>query len=229
MRRILVLVLFSGVFACTPASKDTEKDNSENAGKSSQALMQELNSQATAACSQTSDCFNAAAGHRSCGGPESYLIFSRWDSANKIFELLYSYNLKRTNETAGTMGDCLFMLPPSLTCINNICKKNESNPTTNTSAFQIFSGRISLSPRNIADAPDFTFKTSENSESQYVKISTLDLASRRQLESYRQDNTYKSVSVRIFGRYIDASACEFTYASCSTKVSAIEIIAVKFL
>lgn len=77
-------------------------------------------------CSSGNDCEAAAFGQKICGGPVSYLVVSKLDSKyDSIISKLAKFT-QLDNEFQknlyGFMGTCDFVVPPKISCENNICK-----------------------------------------------------------------------------------------------------------
>ncbi|MEZ4814763.1 MAG: hypothetical protein R3A80_06090 [Bdellovibrionota bacterium] len=228
MRNFVLLLFLGALVACQPIDT-TQESSDSNSKKSTQALMQDLKVLSSGACSSSSDCYSAGVGARSCGGPEDYLVFSRWDSASSIFETLYSYNEARKKEVSGSVGTCEYKAPPSLSCVQNKCKAQNSTDSGNSRLLTIVPGVLSLAPKNIADAAEYTFRAQNNSTTYYIRTAQLDFSTRSRLDAYRKDEQTVQLNVRIFGLMIEATACEFIYASCSTRVQAFDLRAIKVL
>lgn len=223
--KFFYLFLFA-MTACQPM--DQTSDGTSGEGASSQTLLQELKSIATGACSKTSDCYSAAIGSRACGGPEDYMVFSKWDSASKILDTVYSYNQARQKETSGSVGTCEYRMPPAVTCSENKCKKQSGSDTEGTS-FSVIPGIVTLAPTNVADAATMTFKAENNSTTYYLRLSQVDFTTRTKIESYRKSDTSVKVNVRIFALRTEAPACEFMYSTCTTLVNVFDVRAVRIL
>lgn len=228
MRNFLSLLVLGALIACQPIDT-TQESSDSNSNKSTQALMQDLKVLSTGVCSSSSDCYSAGVGARSCGSPEDYLVFSRWDSANLIFETLYNYNEARKKEVSGSVGTCEYKMPPMVTCVQNKCEAQSSSDTTTSKLLTIVPGVLSLAPKNVADAAEYTFKAQNNSTTYYVRMAQLDFSTRSRLDAYRKDGQTVQINVRIFGVMFQATACEFMYASCSSRVQAFDVRAIKVL
>lgn len=215
-----------GLAACQPVENKT--DGSDGSGGSSQSLLEDLNSLATGSCSRTSDCLSAGIGARACGGPEDYVVFSKWDSAQQIAEVLFSYNEARKKEMSGTIGTCEFRMPPAVACVQNKCKK-QSTGSGEEKALTLVSGTLTLKSKNIADAPSFIFKVASDPTTYYIRNSQLDFSSKAKVEAYRSSSKDVKLKVRIFAMRIEAPACEFMFASCTTKVTAYDLRSIKVI
>lgn len=222
------ILALSCLTACEPAYKETGKEETTDTGalKTSTTLLQEIKSSIEAACTTNSDCLAVAIGSRPCGGPESYLPLSKWDGMNEISELVYEHTQARKREMANQVGTCEALLPPTVTCVSNICKKQTTS--SNVGALTHFVGALTLAPKNIADAPSMTFKITNSSSTLYVKSSNLDVATQAKLASLRQANGSVKVQVRIFARQYTSGACDFMYGDCTKQVSAVDLRAVVF-
>jgi hypothetical protein len=226
MRLRFFYLFFAGLVACQPADKAAE--GSSDQGASSQTLLQELKTIASGACTKTSDCYSAGIGSRACGGPEDYMVFSKWDSASKILDTVYNYNKAREKENSGTVGTCEYRMPPAVTCSQNKCKKLNTSATQSTS-LSVVSGVITLSASQVTGAASMTFKVQNNSTIFYLRVSQLDFTARTQLESYRKTNASVNINVRILALMTEAPACEFRSVSCLQKVSVYDVRALRIL
>ena len=223
MFKVLIVSLIFLLSSCEPAS--VKKDDLTE--KTSAQLIQDINAQTMGACTQNSDCFSAGSGSKSCGGPESYIVFSKLDSIPNIFTLLDAYNQKRKAENAGKLGTCEYMLPPSVTCVKNKCKKQESTSTAESQLLNIYTGIVSISAGTSSEP--ITFKATGSSTAQYVKVNNLDLEMRSRLENYRNSGAIKQLKVKVFARSYQASACDFGFTNCALTVSALDVRAVILL
>lgn len=219
-----VFLLLMGCEVATTAKTDSDSQTS------AVGTEQELKALASGSCSRTSDCLTAGMGVRGCGGPSSYLTFSKWDNILKIFEKLDAYNEKKSKEAAGQIGTCEFLMPPSVSCVSNKCTAQSTN-SYDTVALGIVSGEITLNIPRLTNLPMMTFKADRDpSVTYYLKLSNLEYAQKTKLESYRKSTLTVKVRVKIFALQEEGSACEFvSNASCSTRVSVYNVRSLKIL
>ena len=70
-------------------------------------------------CQQDSQCRAVAIGHKACGGPEGYLVWSEATAApERIAALAAQYTAARRAEVtrSGMVSDCKMQLPPAARC-----------------------------------------------------------------------------------------------------------------
>ncbi|UJR33633.1 hypothetical protein I4U23_021068 [Adineta vaga] len=80
-------------------------------------------------CKTSADCAAAAVGARACGGPNSYVVYSRKSSnaddiislAKLSTELEQKYNMENS-----VMSICMMAIPPSAVCTENKCTASSS-------------------------------------------------------------------------------------------------------
>jgi hypothetical protein len=75
-------------------------------------------------CSDASDCQSIAAGAKACGGPTRYYIFSsRTTDATKVQALADQITQieMQANRESNLNSDCMYMLPPTLDCVQSQC------------------------------------------------------------------------------------------------------------
>jgi len=76
-------------------------------------------------CDHSSDCALLAIGHRACGGPESYQVYSKSNpQLTKLTNLVAEYKQFRIEKDKEnhTMGTCQILEPPQFSCIKNQCQ-----------------------------------------------------------------------------------------------------------
>ena len=77
-----------------------------------------------AACTANEQCRTLPIGHKACGGPESYLVWSSAaTSEGKLRALVDSYNQARKREVqqSGRVSDCSMMADPGARCEAGRC------------------------------------------------------------------------------------------------------------
>lgn len=77
-------------------------------------------------CKKTSDCEALAMGHRTCGGPDYYLIISKKNKNAKRLRQLSSEHQRLREEylkiyQKGMMGICSVAVAPEMACVNKKC------------------------------------------------------------------------------------------------------------
>ncbi|MEJ6476518.1 hypothetical protein [Pseudoalteromonas piscicida] len=81
-------------------------------------------------CDDSSQCKAIAVGHRACGGPSSYIVYSTQsvdeahvaELADKITGLERAYNMQNQ-----MMSICEHLVEPATQCVENKCVKLDSN------------------------------------------------------------------------------------------------------
>jgi hypothetical protein len=77
-------------------------------------------------CNTFQDCDQIAMGHKACGGPQTYLVYSKFStSAESLQKLVNAYTqTERTyNEQAGVVSNCMMVMPfTRFECINGQCQ-----------------------------------------------------------------------------------------------------------
>ena len=94
-------------------------------------LLQQLRAEiGTAACDSAQQCKTIAVGHKACGGPETYLAWSRktGDGA-KIRHLAEAQRAQRKaeNEASGMLSTCSAVMDPGATCSAGRCVTGGAN------------------------------------------------------------------------------------------------------
>ncbi len=83
-----------------------------------------------AACDSAAQCKTIAVGHKACGGPETYLVWSskRSDPA-KVARLADAYGSKRKDENiaSGMASNCAMTMDPGATCNAGRCVAGGGN------------------------------------------------------------------------------------------------------
>jgi hypothetical protein len=77
-----------------------------------------------AACTSSEQCRTLPIGHKACGGPEGYLVWSSAaTSESKLRALVDSYNQsrKRDVQQSGRVSDCSMMADPGARCDAGRC------------------------------------------------------------------------------------------------------------
>lgn len=120
--------LLLGFQNCAPAPEE----NDPEAEYTAQYMKEEIErrnvqllmlSEANRSCVVDSDCIAIEVGHKTCGGPRAYT----YSSIKNDVSLLNRYStelktLERQAQDPNTVGDCMVVQPPNLTCVANICQ-----------------------------------------------------------------------------------------------------------
>jgi hypothetical protein len=88
-------------------------------------------------CLADTDCRAIGFGHKPCGGPVSYLIYSIQSTNEEQLGLMvsvYNQNQAELHEQSGFVGTCEYLMPPTLRCVENQCvpQLNEAQPVEET-------------------------------------------------------------------------------------------------
>jgi hypothetical protein len=133
--RLGALALLFGLAACSgvsaggesaaPAGPAAPPVAAAPAAPGHQGLWQKIQAEiGTAACDSAAQCRTLAVGHKSCGGPESYIAYSTksGDSA-RLVQLgeQYAAARKAENERSGMASNCMMVMDPGATCAANRC------------------------------------------------------------------------------------------------------------
>ncbi|MCB1176973.1 MAG: hypothetical protein KDK36_05280, partial [Leptospiraceae bacterium] len=94
-------------------------------------LRNELTDLVKLTCQSESTCKSLALGHKACGGPSSYLIYStELTNEELLSSKVYQYNeyilYLQNKYEAGYASTCSFIQSPTLSCVNNLCQGSES-------------------------------------------------------------------------------------------------------
>lgn len=126
-RKFYALVLpICLLFSCTNIADDkVNTAASEKPGSNGQSLLKSINAlTANKQCNSNQDCKSIGIGHRACGGPEKYLVYSvKGVKESDLESKIASYNAQRKEAVtkAGGFSTCMMLMPPSLQCQNNVC------------------------------------------------------------------------------------------------------------
>jgi hypothetical protein len=78
----------------------------------------------TAACTANDQCRSLAIGHKACGGPETYVVWSTAASDGKKLRALadaYTQARKQESEQSGRVSDCSLVTDPGARCEAGRC------------------------------------------------------------------------------------------------------------
>ena len=76
------------------------------------------------ACSGGDDCRTMAMGSKPCGGPTNYIIYSLSKTDEKqLSDKVKQYTdfEKELNIKYNRASDCMFLMPPTVNCLNGVC------------------------------------------------------------------------------------------------------------
>lgn len=88
-------------------------------------LLQQLRAEiGGAACDTAQQCKTIPVGHKACGGPETYLVWSsKASDGAKLRSLADAYGAKRKSENvaSGMISNCMAVMDPGATCSAGRC------------------------------------------------------------------------------------------------------------
>lgn len=82
-------------------------------------------------CSQASECAAAAFGSKPCGGPWTYVIYSKTSvDEDALLDWVNKYNQynRVVNYRHGLISDCMLVTEPRLDCVNSLCVIQGDSP-----------------------------------------------------------------------------------------------------
>lgn len=92
---------------------------------STQGMWQKIQAEiGAAACDDATQCRTMPVGHKSCGGPESYVAYStKTGDATRLLAMgtQYAQARKAENQDSGRVSNCLLVTDPGATCAANRC------------------------------------------------------------------------------------------------------------
>lgn len=115
------IALLAIVFGCTNNTEFTKEEDLA----ALTALQEEIGLLVdSGVCSENSDCESIAFGSKACGGPKTYLVFSKSIDIVLLEQKVAIYNeLENSfNKKWGIISDCSYVLPPTnVACVNGKC------------------------------------------------------------------------------------------------------------
>ena len=115
------IALLAIVFSCTnhtEASKEEDLAELNNLQEEIELIID------SGACNTNSGCDYIAFGSKACGGPKTYLVFSKSINVDLLQQKVATYNALENafNQKWGISSDCMYLLPPtSVECIDGKC------------------------------------------------------------------------------------------------------------
>jgi hypothetical protein len=132
--RTLILLLLAGCTACTGAATQTAPAQGAPAQAApagqSDTLARIRATIGTPACSSDAQCHTLALGHKSCGGPESYLAWSSARTSQSELQTLgdrYKEERRAADAASGMVSTCRFMPDPGAVCRAGTCQLGEGS------------------------------------------------------------------------------------------------------
>lgn len=130
--RTLILLLLAGCTACTGAATQTSPAQGAPSqaapGGQGDTLARIRAAIGTPACSSDDQCHTLAVGHKSCGGPESYLAWSSSKTSQAELQALaerYKEERRAADAASGMVSTCRFMPDPGAVCRAGTCQLGE--------------------------------------------------------------------------------------------------------
>ena len=109
--------------SCSQA--DSQNDNANNQAPSTKDLYSQIQELANVeGCTSSSDCALLPIGNKPCGGPESYMPYSKTNSDVAQLKKLgqeYSKMREQYNKDNQIMGTCVITPKPQVSCLRNQC------------------------------------------------------------------------------------------------------------
>lgn len=100
--------------------------------RTSHALRQQIDQAiGDAACTSNAQCRTLAVGHKACGGPERWLVWSTQRSdGDALQRLAERYNAARRAEVTaeGRVSNCMLELEPAAQCVAGRCAATTRGP-----------------------------------------------------------------------------------------------------
>jgi hypothetical protein len=141
--RTLIILLLAGCAACTGAATQTRPSPTTPSPAAPSPSPQAAPAQGgqdtlarirtmvgTPSCSSDAQCHTLAIGHKSCGGPESYLAWSSAKTSEAELQALGErYKQERTaaDAASGMVSNCRFMPDPGAVCRAGTCQLGEGS------------------------------------------------------------------------------------------------------
>jgi hypothetical protein len=128
--RTLILLLLAGCAGCTGAATQTPQAPPAQAATGGQGdtLARIRAMVGTPSCSSDAQCHTLAIGHKSCGGPESYLAWSSAKTPEAELQALgerYKEERRAADAASGMVSTCRFMPDPGAVCRAGSCQLGE--------------------------------------------------------------------------------------------------------
>jgi hypothetical protein len=131
--RTLILLLLAGCTACTGAATQTAPSQAGPApaaqAGAGDTLARIRAMIGTPSCSSDAQCHTLAVGHKSCGGPESYLAWSSGKTSEAELQALaerYKEERRAADAASGMVSNCRFMPDPGAICRAGTCQLGEA-------------------------------------------------------------------------------------------------------
>lgn len=116
-------LLFSALFLLMSCNLSSEEGGGDASPIALDQLWQEINQMATSQnCINASEWTFTPIGSKPCGGPMSYIAYSRKIDEKRFLELVDSYTVLQAdfNRRSGAISDCALVARPSgVTCENS--------------------------------------------------------------------------------------------------------------
>jgi hypothetical protein len=135
--RTLILLLLAGCAACStgataPAQQTPQTPPAAASGEpggQGGTLAKIRAMVGTPSCSSDAQCHTLALGHKSCGGPESYLAWSSSKTSQAELQALgerYKAERSAADAASGMVSTCRFMPDPGAVCRAGTCQLGEA-------------------------------------------------------------------------------------------------------
>ncbi|MDX1812405.1 MAG: hypothetical protein R3240_10685 [Gammaproteobacteria bacterium] len=117
----LLIIICSSVISTQAVAQSVEQLHAE-AEKIANTIQTEIGS---ATCDSDAQCKALPMGHRACGGPAYYLVYStKVGDEDKLKSLANKHTAihREINRINQTLSICEFLMPPPVSCIQGTCK-----------------------------------------------------------------------------------------------------------
>jgi hypothetical protein len=119
--KIVALFIVLQSFQCSDSTEPSSDITVTQLDGKKQEIQNYINS---FSCAESVGCSFIAFGTKPCGGPNTYLIFSKSVNLTKLKEMVENYNEMNSlyNIQTNAVSDCMYVTPPTeVKCVNGVC------------------------------------------------------------------------------------------------------------
>lgn len=119
--KLFLLSILLQSFQCTDTTDSSDNITTVQLETKKQEIQNYINS---FNCSESVGCGFIAFGSKPCGGPRTYLLFSKGVNMTKLQEMVKTYNEmdELHNIQTNAVSDCMYQMPPTeVKCVNGVC------------------------------------------------------------------------------------------------------------